>query len=331
MKILNKLLLAALLSISFSIPVFAQTLDDIPDGTFRFAVNADDQFWIENTRSELQPVAYTGVYADLTGQPPLAPVALSGSIADITDFHPAEVASTGAFCDLDSIPDPLGCDTLDHLVTTDNAATTLAGYVTSTSLTSTLSGYETTSALSSSLSGKEPSITAGTTSQYWRGDKTFQTLNKSAVGLSNVDNVADASKTFSASQITSGTKTNSFISDFATATRLDVQFYDGTTQKLGGFPVVKSATVASGVAVFNFTSDGTSTGTALWSTGPSMDSVQVNVNDATAAYQMGWAWSNSNKTLTVTTNKLSTANILTGILGQSAGNGAVVKAVVWGN
>lgn len=41
---------------------------------------------------------------------------------------------------------------------------------------------------------KENTITAGTTSQYYRGDKTFQTLNKAAVGLSNVDNTSDLLK-----------------------------------------------------------------------------------------------------------------------------------------
>lgn len=35
-----------------------------------------------------------------------------------------------------------------------------------------------------------PIILNGTASQYYRGDKTWQTLNKSAVGLSNVDNVS---------------------------------------------------------------------------------------------------------------------------------------------
>lgn len=35
---------------------------------------------------------------------------------------------------------------------------------------------------------KEPSITAGTTAQYWRGDKSWQTLNSASVGLGNVDN-----------------------------------------------------------------------------------------------------------------------------------------------
>ena len=44
---------------------------------------------------------------------------------------------------------------------------------------------------------KENTILAGTTSQYFRGDKTFQTLNKSAVGLANVDNTSDANKPIS--------------------------------------------------------------------------------------------------------------------------------------
>lgn len=44
------------------------------------------------------------------------------------------------------------------------------------------------------FNGKEPSITAGTTSEYYRGDKTFQTLDKTAVGLGNVDNTSDANK-----------------------------------------------------------------------------------------------------------------------------------------
>lgn len=37
-------------------------------------------------------------------------------------------------------------------------------------------------------------IAAGTTAQYWRGDKTWQALNKAAVGLSSVDNTSDANK-----------------------------------------------------------------------------------------------------------------------------------------
>jgi uncharacterized cupredoxin-like copper-binding protein len=44
---------------------------------------------------------------------------------------------------------------------------------------------------------KENTITAGTTAQYFRGDKTFQTLDKTAVGLANVDNTTDAAKPIS--------------------------------------------------------------------------------------------------------------------------------------
>lgn len=44
------------------------------------------------------------------------------------------------------------------------------------------------------LSSKEPAIASGTTGQYWRGDKSWQTLDKTAVGLSNADNTSDANK-----------------------------------------------------------------------------------------------------------------------------------------
>lgn len=44
------------------------------------------------------------------------------------------------------------------------------------------------------VNGAQPLIAAGTTAQYYRGDKTFQTLDKAAVGLANVDNTSDAAK-----------------------------------------------------------------------------------------------------------------------------------------
>lgn len=46
---------------------------------------------------------------------------------------------------------------------------------------------------------KQNLIVAGTTAQYYRGDKSWQTLNKSAVGLSNVDNTSDSAKPISTS------------------------------------------------------------------------------------------------------------------------------------
>jgi hypothetical protein len=47
------------------------------------------------------------------------------------------------------------------------------------------------------ITDKEPLITAGSTNQYWRGDKTWQVISKSTVGLSNVDNTSDLDKPIS--------------------------------------------------------------------------------------------------------------------------------------
>lgn len=105
--------------------------------------------------------------------------------------------------------------------------------------------------------------------------------------------------------------------------------YEGTTQRTGAFPIFKSATVSSGSAVFHLTDDGLSTGSTLCPNGVVQDSVNAFVSDASASYQMAYAFSNADKTVTVTTNKLTTANILTGVLGQTAGNGSVVKLSVW--
>lgn len=52
-------------------------------------------------------------------------------------------------------------------------------------------------ATQTALDGKEPTITTGASGQYWDGNKTFQTLNKSAVGLGNVDNTTDLGKPIS--------------------------------------------------------------------------------------------------------------------------------------
>ena len=56
-----------------------------------------------------------------------------------------------------------------------------ANKVTSISGSSTDIQYPTAKLLFDQLATKEPSITIGTSSQYWRGDKTFQTLNTTAV------------------------------------------------------------------------------------------------------------------------------------------------------
>lgn len=68
-----------------------------------------------------------------------------------------------------------------------------------------------TTGLQTALNAKENTLAAGTTAQYYRGDKSWQTLNSTAVGLANVANLAQVDlvnaqtvagiKTFSASPI----------------------------------------------------------------------------------------------------------------------------------
>lgn len=70
------------------------------------------------------------------------------------------------------------------------------------SITGTLSAQ---TDLQNALNAKENNITAGTNSQYWRGDKSWQTLDKSAVGLGNVDNTSDANKPVSTAQAAADT------------------------------------------------------------------------------------------------------------------------------
>jgi hypothetical protein len=69
-----------------------------------------------------------------------------------------------------------------------------------------------TSLLGSGNVAVEPTITATTSADYYRGDKTFATLNKAAVGLGNVDNTSDANKPVStAIQTALDAKTNKLV------------------------------------------------------------------------------------------------------------------------
>jgi hypothetical protein len=77
--------------------------------------------------------------------------------------------------------------------------------------------------INTNIALKENKITAGTNTQYFRGDKTFQTLDKTAVGLANVDNTSDLNKPISTATqaalalkeniITAGTITQYFRGD----------------------------------------------------------------------------------------------------------------------
>ena len=56
--------------------------------------------------------------------------------------------------------------------------------------------------LTAAIATKENTVTAGTTAQYYRGDKTWATHDKASVGLGSVDNTADTAKPVSTAQQT---------------------------------------------------------------------------------------------------------------------------------
>lgn len=94
--------------------------------------------------------------------------------------------------------------TAGQVMRVNSGATGLEWYTPSSgvawgSITGTLSDQ---TDLQNELDDKEDSISAGTTGQYWRGDKSWQTLNKAAVGLGNVDNTSDMSKPVSTAMTT---------------------------------------------------------------------------------------------------------------------------------
>lgn len=70
------------------------------------------------------------------------------------------------------------------------------GNHTGTQSASTISDFNSAAdaRVASGITGKENTITAGTTSQWFRGDKSWQSIAKTDVSLGNVDNTSDATK-----------------------------------------------------------------------------------------------------------------------------------------
>jgi hypothetical protein len=95
---------------------------------------------------------------------------------------------------------------------TDNIQTQFTGKQDTLVSATNIKTINSTSLLGSGNVAVEPTITATTSADYYRGDKTFATLNKTAVGLGNVDNTSDANKPVStATQTALDAKTNKLI------------------------------------------------------------------------------------------------------------------------
>ena len=110
-----------------------------------------------------KPTPFSGSYNDLTDKPTIPSLAgyatetyVNTAVSNLVDAAPTTLNT------LNELAAALGDDA--------NFATTV----------------------STAIGTKEPAIAAGTTAQYWRGDKTWQTLDKTAVGLANVTNESKA-------------------------------------------------------------------------------------------------------------------------------------------
>jgi len=114
-------------------------------------------------------------WESITGKPSFSTVANTGNYSDLLN-KPNIYNFTGL-----STQYTKGDGTYAIFPTSLSAFNNDSGFVNSTSLSTTLNSYTTNAALNTALAGKENNITSGTVSQYFRGDKTFQTLNTTAV------------------------------------------------------------------------------------------------------------------------------------------------------
>jgi len=101
-----------------------------------------------------------------------------------------------------TIVDDTGSDEIDIDVVTANLGLTKSDVGLANVDNTSDANKPVSTATQTALDGKENTITAGTTAQYYRGDKTWQTLDKTAVGLANVDNTSDATKNSAAVTLT---------------------------------------------------------------------------------------------------------------------------------
>lgn len=206
-----------------------------------------------------------------------------------------------------------------------------------------------------SLANKENTITSGTISQYWRGDKTWQNLDKTAVGLSNVDNTSDANKPISTATQTaldskqatlvSGTSIKTIngnsllgsgditISSGGSTDPLEFNATDRTVWNNGkgdiisntsfGDSALRSNTTGNNNTAFGVSTLSSNT-TGNWNTAFGINTLRLN---NTGVMNTGFGWSNLEN---CTTGSLNTAvgmnslrNLTTGLQNTALGQGSL--------
>lgn len=128
-----------------------------------------------------------------------------------------------------------------------------------------------TSSIQTQLNAKESTISAGTTSQYWRGDKSWQTLNSTAIGLGNVNNTSDANKPVSTA---TQTALDNITSLYSNVTQLSTT--STTSVTLASFTIASSTIPVGGVIRI--------VGLIERTAGTGNTSFGININSAGAKY-----------------------------------------------
>lgn len=169
-------------------------LDDLHDISITSVANKDVLSYETSTglwkNKQLATSDVVGLDTALSGKQPLATV-LTNTTASFTTTLETKLngVATGA--------------------TANSSDATLLNRAnhTGTQLASTISDFNTAAdaRVVAGITGKENTITAGTTAQYWRGDKSWQTLDKTSVGLGNVDNTSDTTKNAASVTLTNKT------------------------------------------------------------------------------------------------------------------------------
>lgn len=117
-------------------------------------------------------------------------------LIDLLATYATQIELTDSVDTLQTNIDAVADDLNNHVTDTNNPHATTKSQVGLGNADNTSDADKPIStATQTALNAKEPTITAGTTSQYYRGDKTFQTLDKSAVGLGNVVNTDTSTTT----------------------------------------------------------------------------------------------------------------------------------------
>ena len=166
--------------------------------------------------------------------------AASNKISITNDAANNEVDIDVVTANLGLVKGDVGLGNVDNTsdATKNSAAVTLTNKTIS-GASNTLSNIAQSSVtnLTSDLAAKEPSLVAGTIAQYYRGDKSWQTLDKTAVGLANVDNTSDANKPVSSATQTAlnGKVNTSAVGAASGVASLDVSGKLPSTQLLVGY------------------------------------------------------------------------------------------------